>query len=154
VSVTEQSQYDICPQLFSGNCLIVAGKLFHTHSPAVLRQQNFSRREWYVCVEQRVFCRKMSGDDDDHAQRRVECRQTGTSVLSTFRDWCARHAVLNSTRLCSAGSQWSWRNTRSDVVSTLCAGEPQRSARDSAGSPAHHAAASCTSPGDTRLKPS
>jgi len=22
-------------------------------------------------VEQRVFCRKMSGDDDDHAQRRV-----------------------------------------------------------------------------------
>ena len=23
----------------------------------------------YVCVEQRVFCRKMSGDDDDHAQR-------------------------------------------------------------------------------------
>jgi len=27
-----------------------------------------------VCVEQQVFCRKMSGDDDDHAQRRVECR--------------------------------------------------------------------------------
>jgi len=37
--------------------------------------------EWYVCVEQRVFCRKTSGDDDDHARRRVECRKTGTSVL-------------------------------------------------------------------------
>jgi len=49
----------------------------------VLRQQNFCRREWYVCVEQRVFCRKMSGDDDDHAQRQVECRQMGTSVLLT-----------------------------------------------------------------------
>jgi len=50
------------------------------------------QREWYVCVEQRVFCRKMSGDDDDHAQRRVECRnernvssdsELGRVVLST-----------------------------------------------------------------------
>jgi len=60
----------------------IAGKLFHTR--AVLRQQNFCRREWYVCVEQRVFCRKMSGDNDDRAQRRAECRQIGTSVLLTY----------------------------------------------------------------------
>jgi len=25
---------------------------------------------------QRLFCRKMSGDDDDHDQRLVDCRQT------------------------------------------------------------------------------
>jgi len=50
----------------------------------------------------------MSGDDDDHAQRRVECRQRGTSVLLTYaigvpdmqprtpdgRKCCAGNAVL------------------------------------------------------------
>jgi len=39
-------------------CYIVAVNC-STH--AVLRQQNFCRRERYVCEEQRVFCRKMSG---------------------------------------------------------------------------------------------
>ena len=45
-----------------------------------------SRRQKFCCrstarVEQRVFYRKMSRDDVDHAQGRVECRQRGTSVL-------------------------------------------------------------------------
>ena len=35
-------------------CLIVAGKLFHTRGPATAKL--LSPREWYVCVEQRVFC--------------------------------------------------------------------------------------------------
>jgi len=39
-------------------CLIVAGKLFHTSAPFC-----DCRREWYVCVEQQVFCRKISEDD-------------------------------------------------------------------------------------------
>ena len=46
--------------------------------------------------------KEMSGDDDDHAQRRVECRHTGMSVLLTKHfvlcfDWCARHAILVAT---------------------------------------------------------
>jgi len=40
-------------------CLIVAGKLFHASKTC--------RREWYLCVEQPVFCSKIGGDDDDHA---------------------------------------------------------------------------------------
>ena len=71
-------------------CLIVAGKLFHTR--AVLRQQNFCRREWYACVEQRVFCRKMSVDDDDHGQRRVECR---SRTNSRDKCWC-KQSLLHS----------------------------------------------------------
>ena len=43
---------------------------------------NFKTKKIKLQLEQRVFCRKMSGDDDDRAERRVECRQIGTSVLS------------------------------------------------------------------------
>jgi len=42
-------------------CLIVAGKLFHTCGSAKAK-----------LLSPRVFCRKMSRDDDDHAQRRVD----------------------------------------------------------------------------------
>jgi len=67
-----------CAQLVI--CLMVAGKLRHT----VRRQRSFCRREWYACVEQRVFCRKMSGDNDDHAERRVECRQCWMLCSKSF----------------------------------------------------------------------
>ena len=66
--------------------LSVAGYLVNCSTRAVLRQQNLCRREWYACVEQRVSARKMSGDDDDHARRRVECRQIGTDVVLLTQD--------------------------------------------------------------------
>ena len=40
-------------------------KLFHTRGPATAKL--LSPRVVRVCVEQPVFCRKTSGDDDDHA---------------------------------------------------------------------------------------
>jgi len=53
--------------------LPVAGDLSANCSThAVLRQQSFCRREWYVCVEQRVFARKMSGVSVGHEG--VSCR--------------------------------------------------------------------------------
>ena len=60
----------------------VAGKLFHTRGPATakLPSPRVVRVHGTASV---LLYRKMSGDDDDHAQRRVECRQTGTSVLLT-----------------------------------------------------------------------
>jgi len=59
--------------------LIAAGKLFHTRGPATAKL--LSPRVVRVRGTASVLYRKMSGDDDDHAQRRVECRQRGTSVL-------------------------------------------------------------------------
>ena len=66
-------------------CLIVAGKLFHIRGPATAKL--LSPRVVRVRGTASVLYRKMSGDDDDHAQRRVECRQIGrpTSVLSRNR---------------------------------------------------------------------
>ena len=60
---------------------VVAGKLFHTRGPATAKL--LSPRVVRVRGTASVLYRKMSGDDDDHAQRRVECRQRVTSVLLT-----------------------------------------------------------------------
>ena len=71
----------------------------------------------------RVFCRKMSGDDDDHAQRRVECRQMGTSIGAVDVDvvrclsgrWRCRRATSArsaSYANCSDGPPArTWRST-------------------------------------------
>jgi len=42
----------------------------------VLQQRNFCPRSWCASTEQPVFCKKMNGDEDDHARRWVECQQT------------------------------------------------------------------------------
>ena len=57
-------------------CLIAAGKLFHTRSPATAKL--LSPTVVRVRGTASVLYKKMSGDDDDHAQRRVECRQIDT----------------------------------------------------------------------------
>jgi len=62
-------------------CLIVAGKLFHTRGAATAKL--LSPRVVRVRGTASGLYRKMSGDDVDHAQRRVECRQIGTSVQLT-----------------------------------------------------------------------
>jgi len=77
-----------------------------------------------VCVEQHMFCRKMSGDDDvaegstlilQIPHRRGECRQIGTRL------------VCQTCNL-ELHSSLYWQpmeltRSRSDVVSTLYAGE-------------------------------
>ena len=62
-----------------------------------------SRMVWYVCMEQRVFCRKMGGDDDDHAQRRVE----PVGMLNVWYVWfcvfvCTSEQAVTSGTLLSA----------------------------------------------------
>ena len=61
--------------------LIATGKLFHTCGPATAKL--LSPRVVRVRGTASVLYRKMSEDDDNRAQRRVECRQRGTSVLLT-----------------------------------------------------------------------
>jgi len=51
---------------------MVAGKLFHTRGPATAKLQ--SPRVVRVRGTASVLWEDMSADDDDHAQRRVECR--------------------------------------------------------------------------------
>ena len=51
---------------------MAAGKLFHTRGPATAKLQ--SSRVVRVRGTASVLWEDMSADDDDHAQRRVECR--------------------------------------------------------------------------------
>jgi len=46
-----------------------------------MQQQSFCRQNCCVSVEQRVSCWMTSGENDDHARKRVECRQWGKSAL-------------------------------------------------------------------------
>ena len=75
--------------IFTGCSLHVLEISKYCSTHAVLRQQNFCRWEWYVCVEQRVFWdhRKMSGDDDDHAAR------DELNVGREVRRCCRRNSV-------------------------------------------------------------
>ena len=45
-----------------------------------------------------VLCRKMSGDDDDHAQRRVECRQIGIRRCCRRNRLVCQNGTLNADK--------------------------------------------------------
>ena len=101
--------------------LSVAGDLSYSNrcelsTRAVQRQRSFCRREWYACVEQRVFCGKMSGYDVDHAQRRVG-RSTRRALDPAARTWSTPRAldpaVLTwSTRRVLDSAARTWSTTR------------------------------------------
>ena len=68
-------------------------KLFHTRGPA---DSKTSVAESGV----HVLCRMMSGDDDDHAQRRVECRHcvsVRSLTVSAFVRWSMTRCRIFTT---------------------------------------------------------
>jgi len=58
-----------------------------------------------VCVEQRVFARTMSGDDADHARRRVECRQIGIGYVGMTVIASSNRLVVPPVRLATVGGR-------------------------------------------------
>ena len=84
-------------------CLLAASKLFHTRGPATAKLP--SPRVVRVRGTASVL-------QEDERRWRRPCSETSWMSADKYvsavdvSDWCARHAILNSTRLCT-GRQWS-----------------------------------------------